>query len=144
MNCIRRPLAAIVAAIYGPPQTMKLHLHEFGERNVIKRCQDGMITVNEHTFDRSVIITPGHIIQDWRPQRIDDLTAGDLHRITDLGVELVILGTGSRQVFPPVSILEPLVTASLGYEIMDTRAAARTYNIVASEGRNAAVAILLQ
>lgn len=123
---------------------MKLHLHEFGERNVINRCQDGAIMVNERTFDCSVIVTPREIVEDWRPQQVEDLTAEDMNRVTDLGVELVILGTGARQVFPPTPTLEPFITACLGYEIMDTRAAARTYNIVASEGRNVAAAILLE
>jgi len=122
---------------------MKLHLHEFGERNVINQCHGGAITVNERTFDCSVIITPQDILDDWRPQHIEELTADDVSRVADLSVELVILGTGARQVFPPARTLEPFISASLGYEIMDTRAAARTYNIVASEGRNVAAAILL-
>jgi len=123
---------------------MKLHLHEFGERNVIKRCESGAITINENTFDHSVIVTPGQVVDHWRPGSIDDLTAEDMNRVADLGVELVILGTGARQVFPPTPTLRPLVDASLGYEIMDSGAAARTYNIVASEGRNVAAAILVE
>jgi len=122
---------------------MKLHLHEYGERNVIKRCHGGAITVNDQTFDRSIIVTATAIVPDWRPRHSDELTAEDLDQVARLGVELVILGTGARQVFPPASILRPLINASLGYEIMDTPAAARTYNIVASEGRNVAAALML-
>jgi uncharacterized protein len=122
---------------------LKLHLHEFGERNVIRRCQDGTVTINETTFRRSVIVMPQDIVDDWRPGKIEELTAEDLSSVAQLGVELVILGTGTRQVFPSARILEPLVTASLGYEIMDSPAAARTYNILAFEGRNVAAAILL-
>lgn len=121
---------------------MKLHLHEFGERNVIKRYQNGTITINEKTYSRSVIVMPQNIV-NWRPGKIGELTAGDLDSVTQLGVELVILGTGDQQVFPSVHILAPLVNASLGYEIMDSAAAARTYNILASEDRNVAAAILL-
>lgn len=86
---------------------------------------------------------PQDIVEDWRPGKIEDLTAEDLGSVAQLGVELVILGTGARQVFPSARTLEPLVRASLGYEIMDSPAAARTYNILASEGRNVAAAILL-
>jgi uncharacterized protein len=122
---------------------MKLHLHEFGERNVIKRCQDGTITVNEHTFSESIIVTPRQLVDDWRPSSIDDLTAEDIGSVAQLGVELVILGTGARQVFPPAQTLEPLISAAIGFEVMDSAAAARTYNILASEERNVAAAILL-
>lgn len=123
---------------------MKLHLHEFGERNVIKRCQNGTITINDQTYGRSVIVMPGSIVDDWGPGKVEELTADDLGSVAQLGVELVILGTGARQVFPATHILEPLVTASLGFEIMDSGAAARTYNILASEDRNVAAAILLE
>lgn len=123
---------------------MKLHLHEFGERNVIKHCRDGAITINEQTYSHSVIVTPRQIVDDWRPETIEELTAEDLGSVAQLGVELLILGTGTHQVFPPVHTLKPLVDAAVGYEIMDSGAAARTYNIVASEGRNVAAAILLQ
>ena len=79
---------------------MKLHLHEFGDRNVIRRCQDGSITINEKTFRRSVIVMPRDIVDDWGPGKIEELTAEDLSSVAQLGMELVILGTGARQVFP--------------------------------------------
>lgn len=122
---------------------MKLHQHEFGERNVIRRCQNGTITVNQQTYSDSVVVMPGQLVDDWRPDSIDELTADDLGSVAQLGVELVILGTGARQVFPAAHILEPLITAAVGFEVMDSAAAARTYNILASEGRNVAAAILL-
>lgn len=122
---------------------MKLHQHEFGERNVIRRCQNGTITVNQQTYSDSVVVMPDQLVDDWRPDSIEELTADDLGSVAQLGVELVILGTGTRQVFPPAHILEPLITAAVGFEVMDSAAAARTYNILASEGRNVAAAILL-
>lgn len=123
---------------------MKLHLHDFEERNVIKRCDNGTITVNEQTYSESIVVMPEQLVDDWRPANIDELTADDLGSVAQLGVELVILGTGNRQVFPPAHILEPLITASIGFECMDSSAAARTYNILASDGRNVAAAILLR
>lgn len=122
---------------------MKLHLHDFGDRNVVKRCQNGTITVNDQTFSDSVVIMPDRLVDDWRPGSIEELTADDVGSVAQLGVELVILGTGTRQVFPAAHVLEPLVTASVGFEIMDSAAAARTFNILVSEGRNVAAAILL-
>lgn len=122
---------------------MKLHLHEFGERNVIRRCDNGTITVNEQTYAHSVVVTPERLLDPWRPASVAQLTAEDLGSVAHLGVELVILGTGAHQVFPAPAILAPLINAAIGVECMDSRAAARTYNIVASEGRKVAAAILL-
>lgn len=49
--------------------------------------------------------------------------------------ELVVLGTGSRQIFPDSQWLSPFIARGLPLEVMSTPAACRTYNIVASEGR---------
>ena len=125
------------------PRTMKLHLTEHQERNVIRRYEDGRITINDRTFQHSLIVTPEDIVDDWGPETVDELTAEDLDSLTQLEVEVVILGTGVRQVFPDPRVLEPLMTASLGFEVMDSGAAARTFNILAAEGRKVAAAILM-
>jgi uncharacterized protein len=57
--------------------------------------------------------------------------------------ELLILGTGRRQRFPRAELLAPLAEAGIGWEVMDTGAACRTYNILMSEGRNVAAALLM-
>lgn len=123
---------------------MKLHLAENQDRNVIRRYEDGKITINDRTFQSSLIVTPEDIVDDWGPETVDELTAEDLMSVAQLDVELVILGTGVRQVFPNAGVLAPLMTASLGFEVMDSGAAARTYNVLAAEGRRVAAAILVQ
>ena len=55
---------------------------------------------------------------------------------------IVLLGTGKRQRFPPPALMQPLIDARVGYEIMNLQAACRTYNIVMAEGRRAAAALL--
>lgn len=50
--------------------------------------------------------------------------------------EVIILGTGLKQIFPEREILKHLVQNRIGYEIMDTQAACRTFNIIMAEGRN--------
>ena len=42
-----------------------------------------------------------------------------------------------------VGLLAPLVEAGLGWEVMDTGAACRTYNILMAEERKVAAALLL-
>ena len=73
----------------------------------------------------------------------DDLGPEHFARIADLKVEVVIFGSGRRIRFPQPAWLAPLAAARIGIETMDTPAACRTYNILAQEGRQVAVALLL-
>jgi uncharacterized protein len=63
--------------------------------------------------------------------------------LADLQVEVVIFGSGQRIRFPRPAWLAPLAQRRIGLETMDTAAACRTYNILAQEGRDVAVALLL-
>ena len=55
----------------------------------------------------------------------------------------MLLGTGARQRFPHPRLYRMLIDAGIGVEVMDSAAAARTYNIIAAEGRRVAAALLL-
>ena len=60
-----------------------------------------------------------------------------------LKVEVVIFGSGERIRFPRPAWVAALAKHRIGIETMDTPAACRTYNILAQEGREVAVALLL-
>jgi len=96
---------------------------------------------------------------DWRPGSLlilDDVacpwTAAALATLTmddfaDVlanrgAVEFVLLGTGLTQGLPPRAVRDGLKAAGIGLEFMSTEAAARTYNVVASEGRRVAAALI--
>ena len=57
-------------------------------------------------------------------------------------VEFVLLGTGAIQTLPPRSVRDAIAAAGLGFEFMSTEAAARTYNVLASEGRRIACCLI--
>ena len=71
------------------------------------------------------------------------LNAADFSLVCAQKPELFILGTGARQHFPKPEVLKPLIEARIGFEIMDSQAACRTYNILMGEGRQVLAAILL-
>ena len=56
---------------------------------------------------------------------------------------MLLIGTGRRTAFPDAAVLQALDAAHIGFECMDSRAAARTYNILVGEGRNVSLAMLL-
>jgi uncharacterized protein len=81
----------------------------------------------------------------WSISSMDELTPAAFDEVIAAGleaVEFVLLGTGAKQALPPRAIREYLSAARIGLEFMSTEAAARTYNVLASEGRRVAAALI--
>ena len=81
---------------------------------------------------------------DWPCARFEDLNASHFEQLAALPVEIIIFGSGARQRFVPPSWLASLMHKRIGVETMDMAAACRTHNILASEGRKVALALLLE
>ena len=111
--------------------------------NLIQAYRQGEIIVNERKISRSVVITADEIIE-WPPQHFADITPEHLDRLADYRPEIVILGTGKRQQFPPPHFPVGLQTQGIGVEVMNTDAACRTFNVLMSEGRRVVAAIILE
>jgi uncharacterized protein len=122
---------------------MRIQLETGGQSNLIRTYTVGQIIVNQDSYTRSLVVLPGQVIADWPPQAFEELALAHLAALVTLSPELVILGTGRRQRFLRAELLAPLIEARLGWEVMDTGAACRTYNILMSEGRNVAAALLM-
>lgn len=99
--------------------------------------------VRQEVLTRSLIITPEHLIRNWPPQTLNELAAAHMRVLGELNPEVVLLGSGGRFAWPDRAALAPLVQAGIGYEVMDTAAACRTYNILMSDGRRVAAALLM-
>jgi len=84
------------------------------------------------------------VAQAWPASDLAALTPGDFAQVmaSRAAVEFVLLGTGLTQGLPPREVRDALKAAGIGLEFMSTEAAARTYNIVASEGRRVAAALI--
>jgi uncharacterized protein len=83
--------------------------------------------------------------RDWRPAAFGDVQIDDFAAVLASGVErseFVLLGTGAEQAPPPRAVREGIRAAGLGLEFMSSPAAARTYNVLVSEGRRFAVALI--
>lgn len=99
--------------------------------------------MGETQLRASCLIMADKLIDDWRPQDIADLKVEDLQSALALEPELLLLGSGARQQFPSPELLAAVLSRGVGCEVMDTGAACRTYNILASEGRRVVAALLL-
>jgi uncharacterized protein len=108
----------------------------------LRRADGRSALVNERTLDRSFIIAPNTLIQEWPVRDALRMVAADLDSVLALMPELVVLGTGATQVFPPAEVMAACLTRGIGIEIMDNAAAARTFNVLAGEGRRVVAAFV--
>ncbi|MCC6473032.1 MAG: Mth938-like domain-containing protein [Burkholderiales bacterium] len=122
---------------------MKLHLATRSTANLFTGYGEDFVTVNERRIERSLVVLPDRLVTDWRPAGFEALNADHIRALAALEPEVILLGTGNRLRFPPPGILRPLTEAGIGVEVMDVPAACRTYNILLSEGRRVAAALLL-
>ncbi len=102
----------------------------------------GQATGKDLTIDKSIILSPGKLIDHWVPQSFAELTLDHLHQLNSLQPELILLGTGPQLQFPAQAWMLEFLQAGIGFEVMDTRAACRTYNFLCSEGRLPVAALL--
>ena len=101
------------------------------------------IAVGAREFGRSFLLAPDTLVEDWPPAAIDALDEAAIDAILALQPQVVILGTGARQRFLPPALQARLLARGVGVECMDNAAAARTYNLLALEGRRVVAAFLL-
>jgi uncharacterized protein len=121
---------------------VKLHLTGSGDLNLFTAYGDRYVVVNGRRIDTSVIVLPDRIVEDWGATGFDALDTAHMARLAGLDSEIVLLGTGKLLRFPRPELMRPLVQAGRGLEVMDVQAACRTYNILASEARKVAAALL--
>ena len=101
------------------------------------------MAVNQRRIETNIIVLPEQLIEPWPASSFDALAEADFNFLTELDIELLLLGTGRRLRFPHPRLIEPLRTAAIGFEAMDTPAACRTYNILVGEGRRVAAALFI-
>jgi len=122
---------------------MKLHRSSPPAAQTITAYGDDYVMVNGARRDTSAVVTPERIV-DWENRRFDALSREDFEFLATLGADIVLLGTGARQRFPNPRLTAPLAQAGVGLEVMDLKAACRTYNILVAEERKVGLAVLFE
>ena len=121
---------------------MKFHLQAPGS-NLVTGLGEGWIKVGAVEYRASCVLTPEGVQSGFAPQGFDALTDRDLTQLLAYEPEIVLVGTGTAQHFLHPRLTHALASAHVGVEVMDTRAACRTYNILIAEGRRAVAALIL-
>ncbi len=121
---------------------MKFTLDKPQGEFVFSNYGDGFLTVNDQSHSNHLVIFPDHL-EPWSVATFDQLTADHFDIFVKRNPDVVILGTGVRQQFPPVELRRELVRRKIQLDIMDTPAACRTYNLLVSEDRDVGAAIFM-
>ena len=121
---------------------MKFTLESNANVNLITAYGAGEIRVGERIVRGNVIITPDLIIENWPVASIDTLDMTALEPALALAPDLIVLGTGQQLRFPPRGLRAQVQARNVGFEVMDTPAACRTYNVLVLEGRKVVATLL--
>lgn len=121
---------------------MKLQLARTAGVNTFTAYGEGYVSINAVRYQRNVLVQPAQITPDWTSASFAQLSEADFAKLAGLDSEIILLGTGNELRFPRPELLQPLHQARKGIEVMTLAAACRTYNILISEGRKVAAALL--
>ena len=110
---------------------------------MIRRVSESGIVIGEDSYSETIALTPRGLIAGFAPPPVGDLGVTHFEALLADEPELVILGTGARNLFPPRELVFAFARRGIGLEVMDTAAAARTYNVLVGEGRRLVAVLYL-
>ena len=134
--------------------------------NTVTGYGDGFVEVNKVRFVHAIAFGPLGEIARWPIQTPSDISTDLLLAAARISLvpldpmafldsddsaspkvlgekpEVILVGTGTRQIMLPHHVLAPLLKIGLGVECMTTQAASRTFNILMAEGRQVIAALL--
>ena len=121
---------------------MRFNQDSSSASNLIRSYGAGEIKINDLTFKDPVIVSSSAIAAGPRVAAADELAAAHAEALLAHEPEVVLLGTGARQIFPAPEFGAAFLRAGVGFEVMDTGAACRTFNVLVAEQRRV-VALLI-
>lgn len=122
---------------------MQLVLEQPDHAYVLRAADGSWALVNDRRLTSSFILAPDALIEDWPAAAVGLLTPDLLQPLLALRPELIVLGSGDRQAFAPAVTQAACLQAGIGFEVMNNAAAARTFNVLAGEGRRVVAGFVL-
>jgi uncharacterized protein len=108
----------------------------------VRSVSERGIRVSNDYFNSPFILSGQQIVSEWDVASIEDFNEASLQVIFDMQPEVVLVGTGHTQIFLPTHVQGFFFRRSVGFEVMTTDAACRTFNILVAEGRHVVAALL--
>lgn len=123
---------------------MQFNLESSSGVNVVRAYSCSELRIAENRVRTSCIVTADRLITEWEPRCFEELAPAHLAAVLALEPQIVLLGTGPRQRFPPPAIHSAFTQRGVGLEVMDLGAACRTFNILVQEDRRVAAVLFLE
>ncbi len=122
---------------------MDIDPRALGDRQLIQSYGEGRFRISGTVHDGGVLVFPERTLP-WPVTSVRGVTVDSLAAVTaaEPAVEILLLGCGSRFETIPAALKEALREAGVMVDSMDTGAACRTYNVLVSEGRRVAAALI--
>lgn len=122
---------------------MQLNLERPDHEFFLRAADGASALVNDRRLQTSFVLAPDRLIEGWQVREAKTLASEDMEPLLALEPEVILLGTGATQVFPPAATLAACLSRNVGVEVMTNAAAARTFNVLAGEGRRVVAGFLL-
>ncbi|CAA9321384.1 MAG: COGs COG3737 [uncultured Lysobacter sp.] len=122
---------------------MQLSLDQPRHDYTLRNADGASAVVNDRRLSSSFVLAPDRLIEEWPATDSKLLEPGHLEPLMALSPEVILLGTGSRQVFPSAAVMASCLSRGIGLEVMTNAAAARTFNVLAAEERRVVAGFIL-
>jgi uncharacterized protein len=123
---------------------MKLQPDLAPDTQMVSAYGPGYVEINGMRLTASCVFAPQQAPRIWEVEHIAVLDAAHIDLLLDPLPEVILIGTGQRQHLLPQAMMRQLMARRIGWEVMDTAAACRTYNVLAGEGRHVLAALIIE
>jgi uncharacterized protein len=116
---------------------------ELSAGNVIRRVTETGFVIGDNTFPGPLFLTADEIFEGWAGAPVAELKESHFDPVLQTSPELILLGTGATNIFPPRELVFAMARRGVGFEVMNSKAAARTFNVLVGEERRVAAVLYL-
>ena len=109
----------------------------------IHQVDEGVIRIGDEKIRENVVLFRDTIERGWMVDDVSKLVESDFATLIEKSPEIVIFGTGWTPKLPPRDLVFALARRGIGFEMMGTPAACRTFNVLISEDRDVAAVLLI-
>ena len=110
----------------------------------IRQVSNAGFVIGDDRYDGAIALSHERVLDGWSEIPIADLVEDDFAPLFTGEIEVILLGTGTSNIFPPRELVFAMARRGVGFEVIDTKAAARTFNVLAGEGRRVAAVLYVQ
>ncbi len=108
-----------------------------------KEYLDGLIKLKTGDYNEAIIIANNQVVSyDEKIKEVTDITSSHLKLVLESDPEVIIIGTGSKQTLPSISIVTELAKLGKNADFMSSQQACKTYNLLVNEDRNVSCIII--